>query len=58
MSARDFQTPKPDQRNVLEMGMNIANLSLDSGGGRALGINRALISIVNQQEEGDQCAAL
>lgn len=33
--------------------MNIANLSLDSVGEKAQGINRVLISIVNQQEEGE-----
>lgn len=34
--------------------MNIANLSLDSVGEKAQGINRVLISIVNQQEEGEK----
>lgn len=36
--------------------MNIANLSLDSVGGvvgEAQGINTVLISIINQQEEGE-----
>lgn len=33
--------------------MNIANLSLDSAGEKAQGINRTLISIVNQQEGGE-----
>lgn len=41
--------------------MNIANVSLDSVGEKAQGINRAVISIVNQQEdrekknEGGEC---
>lgn len=39
---------------MVEMGMNIANLSLDSVGKKAQGINRALISVVNQQEEGER----
>lgn len=34
--------------------MNIANLSLDSVGEKAQGINRVLITIVNQQEEGEK----
>lgn len=34
--------------------MNIADLSLDSIGEKAQGINRVLISIVNQQEEGEK----
>lgn len=37
----------------METGMNIANLSLDSVGEKALGINRVLISIINQQEAGE-----
>lgn len=47
-------TRKVYRRNVVEMGMNIANLSLDSVGEKAQGINRVLISIVNQQEEGEK----
>lgn len=43
-----------DQGNVREMGMNIANLSLDSMGEKAQGINRVVISIINQQEEGEK----
>lgn len=43
-----------DQGNVEEMGMNIANLSLDTVGEKAQGINRVLITIVNQQEEGEK----
>lgn len=41
--------------------MNIANVSLDSVGEKAQGINRVVISIVNQQEdrekrkEGGEC---
>ena len=42
-----------DQGNVEEIGMNIANLSLDSVGEKAQGIHRVLISIVNR-EEGEQ----
>lgn len=44
---------RADQGKVVETGMNIANLSLDRVGKKAQGINRALISIVNQQEEGE-----
>ena len=33
--------------------MNIANLSVDGGEGRAQGINSSLISIINQLEQGD-----
>lgn len=33
------------------MSINIANLSLDIVGEEAQGINRVLISVVNQQEE-------
>lgn len=36
------------------MGMNIANLSLDSVGEKAQGINRVLISIVNQKERWEK----
>ena len=43
-----------DQGNVEEMGMNIADISLDSIGEKAQGINRVLISVVNQQEEGEK----
>lgn len=34
--------------------MNIANLSLDSVGEKAQGINRVVISIVNQQEDREK----
>lgn len=37
--------------SVEEMGMNIADLSFDSGGEKAQGINKVLISVVNQREE-------
>lgn len=43
-----------DHVNVKEMGMNIANLSLDTVGEKAQGINRVLITIVNQEEEGEK----
>lgn len=53
-SMRVVVTLKVYRGNVVEMGMNIANLSLDRVGEKAQGINRVLISIINQQEEGEK----
>lgn len=47
---------KLDQRNVEEMSMNIANLSLENVGEKAQGVNSVLITIVNQQEDKEKGA--